>query len=123
MTAETKAKLLAMIERGYEPRGAASALDLDVTVVTAAGPKFRKAIAAAMAVGNDRLKAKILELALDGGDVRALQTMLERREALTVDETSPGAITRIERVIIDGRCNHCGKPSGLKPKGNGGNDV
>ncbi len=117
---DTRHRLIQLISDGHEPSAAAVALDMDVSVITKAGVKLRKAIDTAMSVGNARLKSKILELALEGGNVQALERQLERREALTVDATATRAIGRIERIVIDNAiCPSCGYEHVSQPKGNG----
>lgn len=108
MNAATRKKLLKLIEAGHAPEGAADSLNLDISVVNE--EELRSEIDNALRVGTARLRSKVMELALEGGDVRALQIMLERREAV---ETADTGITRIERVILNGRCRLCEHRSGM----------
>ena len=108
MTAEDKAELLKLIESGHDPEAAAIAVGLPVSLVNSPKPQLKKALDAALRVGTARLRGKIMELALKGDNVQALERQLERREAV-VDDTGIGCIER--RIVPgNGRCVHCHKP-------------
>ena len=101
MKAAERAAWLKLISEGHDPKLAAQALSLPVSV--ADEPKFAKAVQAALAMATAKLREKVLSLAIDNSDIRALEKEIERREL----QSDGGGITRIERVIID--TTHCPK--------------
>ncbi len=108
-----QAEFLKLVRNGHDPEAAVVALDLDMSVLN--DPELKPGIQEALRIGTARLRSKIMQLALDSNDVRALTQLLDRREALEVD-----GIARIERVILGGKCKACGHRSGL-PLDNVGN--
>ena len=104
MSPEDKAKLLKLIEACHTPDAACSALGLPLSDVAKPGPKLAAAIQAAESVGLARLKSTVMDLALKGDNVQALERELERREAKTLGTKG---IERIERIVIF-KCEKCG---------------
>ena len=115
MNATDKAKLLALVSSGHDPESAAIAVGADLSLVNKPKPQLKKALAAALRVARARLRGKIMELALEGNNVQALERQLERLEA----KTDTGGLQRIERVIISAKCEACGHRPSLAPSGNG----
>jgi hypothetical protein len=103
-----KEKLLKLIAAGHDCEAAAHALGIDAAALS--DPDLKKSIQEAHRVATARLKSKIMQLALDSDDARSLLQLLERREAMAVDDK----VTGIERVIVDAICAHCGRPTGPK---------
>jgi hypothetical protein len=110
---EDKAKLLKLIEACHTPEAACSALGLPLSDVAKPGPRLAAAIQAAESVGLARLKSKVMDLALEGNNVQALERELERREAKTLGTKG---IERIERIVIF-KCERCGHEPNVMPKG------
>jgi hypothetical protein len=106
MKAAERAAWLKLISEGHDPKLAATALSLPVSV--ADEKKFQPSIRAALSMATAKLREKVLSLAINNEDIRALEKELERRE-LTADS---GGVTRIERVILKGGgvCVNCGRP-------------
>ena len=101
MKAAERAAWLKLISEGHDPKLAAQALSLPVSVADES--KFQKAIQAALAMATANLREKVLSLALGNSDIRALEKELERRE-LVADS---GDVQRIESIIIF-KCEKCG---------------
>ena len=109
MKAAQRAAWLKLISEGHDPKLAATALGLPVSV--ADEDKFQKAIQAALSMATAKLREKVLHLAISNSDIRALEKELDRRE-LVADS---GGVTRIERLVLSppgGYCVHCHKPQG-----------
>ncbi len=101
MKAAERAAWIKLISEGHDPKLAAIALGLPVSV--ADEPKFQKAVQAALAMATAKLREKVLALAIGNSDIRALEKEIERRE-LTADS---GGVQRIVRVVIF-KCEKCG---------------
>ena len=101
MKAVERTAWLKLISEGHDPKLAATALSLPVSV--ADEPKFQKAIQAALAMATASLREEVFSLALDTKDIRSLERELERRE-LVADS---GGVQRIERHVIF-KCEACG---------------
>jgi hypothetical protein len=110
MKAEDRAKLLKLISDGHDPAAAVVALSLDVSVVNEL--EFQSAIQEALRVGTAMLRGKVLELAINNGNVRALEKQLERRETLAAGED---VITSIACTIVF-NCEKCGYQPGFEPR-------
>ena len=116
MKAAERAAWLKLISEGHDPKLAAEALKLPVSV--ASEDKFQPAIQAALSMATAKLRQRVLSLALGKEDLSALTKELERRELVA----DTGGVTRIERLILSppgGYCVHCHQPQGMARKTNG----
>ena len=113
MTADDKAALIRLIESGHDPEAACASLNLPASTVIQPGPKLARGIQAALRVGTARLRSKVLELALAGDNVQALERQLDRREQAA---TAGKGLQLIERRVIF-KCEKCGHEPELSPKG------
>ena len=100
-------EFLAKLSAGHDQGSAAAALGLGEGQIKAGGSKLQVEIATAFRTGTSRLRAKIMETALSDDNSAVLMKLLEQRTA--IQEFENGGITRIERVIFNGRCHHCGR--------------
>ena len=110
MKAAQRAAWLKLISEGHDPKLAAEALKLPVSV--ASEDKFQPAIQAALSMATAKLRQRVLSLALGKEDLSALTKELERRELVVADG---GGVTRIERLVLSptgGFCLHCHQPQG-----------
>ena len=111
MTASDRAKWLRLISEGHSPQLAALALKLPASV--ADEQKFQPAIKQAQSLATERLRQRVLALALGKEDLSALTKELERRELVADGE----GITRVERIIINPPCPKCGTVQPLPSSG------
>ena len=114
MTPAEKRKLIAQIEAGMDSDSACAVLGIPASEITNASKRFAAQISEAERAGSARLRGRLFKNALSANDTKFLQDLLDRRAQAGANQ----AITRIERVVIDGgyRCAHCGKPPGAAPK-------
>ncbi len=114
MTPTLKKKLLARINAGMDSDSACAVLGIPASEITNASKRFAAQIDSAVRAGSARLRGRLFKNALRDDDTKYLQDLLDRRAQAGANQ----AITRIERVVIDGgyRCAHCGKPPGAAPK-------
>lgn len=113
MTPTQKKKLLTQIEAGMDSDSACAVLGIPASEITNASKRFAAQIDSAVRAGSARLRGRLFKNALRDDDTKYLQDLLDRRAQAGANQ----AITRIERVVIDGgyRCAHCGKPPGAAP--------
>ncbi len=114
MTPTLKKKLLARINAGMDADSACAELRISASEITNASKRLSAQIDEAIRAGSARLRGRLFKNALRDDDTKYLQDLLDRRAQAGANQ----AITRIERVVIDGgyRCAHCGKPPGAAPK-------
>ncbi len=114
MTLALKKKLLARINAGMDGDSACAELGIPASEITNASKLFAARLDEAVRAGSARLRGRLFKNALRDDDTKYLQDLLDRRAQAGANQ----AITRIERVVIDGgyRCAHCGKPPGAAPK-------
>lgn len=110
MDTKDKEKFLKLIAAGHDVATASAELNLDISLTN--DPELREDIQKAHALAAGRLRAKLMQAALDSDDVRTLSSLLDRLEVMAGTETH---ITKINRVILDGQCKFCGHSSGMKP--------
>ena len=115
MTRDQRKALLKLVGRGLDIESGAAQLNLPMAEVRKSGKVYAKQLKEAFSVGSALLRARVIETAVVADDTKTISAELERRELTAAAGT---AITKIERVIIDGgyRCAHCGKPPGAAPK-------
>lgn len=101
-------KLFSKLRAGHDLEAAGGDLGLSEAQIKIAREKYGDEIAIAFRTGTARLRSKIMDSALTGDNAIILMKLLEHREALFPEEASRG-ISIIERVILPGKCEHCGK--------------
>ena len=105
-----RAELLKLVRVGHDTEAAAAKLDISMAEVRKGGEKLRQDLDDAFATASARLRAKLLEGALDGNDLKLLSGILERREIAQQAATAENGINKIVRVILtEANCPHCGK--------------
>ena len=103
--AAKKRKVLDLIQAGHDPAAAAVGAGLPLSVTKLAAMQDR--IQDALRIGTARLRSKVTDLALAGGDVRALENILAHRET-QLDKIEIGINHFIERVIVSqDKCPQC----------------
>ena len=105
MTHDQRKALLELVSLGLDIEAGAAQLGLPMHAVHKSGKAFAKQLDAAFAVGSARLRARVLETALEDGDGKAISAVLDARELSAARDTS---VRRIEPVIIDSPCQKCG---------------
>ena len=106
--------LLTKLCDGHDLESAGAALELTEAQIGLARGKYGTEIAIAFKTGTGKLRAKIMQNALDDDDPAILLKLLEQREKQT--ESSADPITLVERVIINMfSCPHCDHLLGREP--------
>ena len=100
-------KLLDKLRAGHDLEAARASLELSEGQIEAGGDKLRVEIGTAFRVGTARLRGQVMEKALNDDNAAVLLKLLEQRTAL--QEGEHGGITKVERVIFNGQCHHCGR--------------
>ena len=106
LSRDDRESLLTKLKDGHDVESAGAGLGLSEAQIELAQDKYGDKIASAFRTGTARLRARIMDTALSDDNSSVLLKLLEQRETQT-SKTVP--ITLIERVIIDGTCQHCGK--------------
>ena len=98
--------LLVKLKDGHDLESAGASLGLSGAQIDLARDSFGDEIATAFKTGTGKLKAKIMQNALDEDNSAVLLKLLEQREKQT--ESSADPITLVERVIVNmSSCPHC----------------
>ena len=106
--------LLTKLCDGHDLESAGAALELTEAQIGLARGKYGTEIAIAFKTGTGKLRAKIMQNALDDDDPAILLKLLEQREKQT--ESSADPITLVERIIVPmSECPHCKQLLGTTP--------
>ena len=98
--------LLVKLKDGHDLESAGASLGLSGAQIDLARDSFGDEIATAFKTGTGKLKAKIMQNALDEDNSAVLLKLLEQREKQA--ESSADPITLVERVIVNmPSCPHC----------------
>jgi hypothetical protein len=79
MKAALRERILSLVASGYDVEGAAAEAGAKMAAVRE-DKQLQAGLGEAFKVGTARLRAKLTAMALDGGDVRALERLLDYRE-------------------------------------------
>ena len=107
-------KLLSLLRKGHDLEAACVSLKLTDAQVEGARDKYAAEIATAFKVGTAKLRARIMESALSSDNATILFRLLEAREASQAADENP--ITEIRRIVVAGRCEHCGHQPVSRPE-------
>lgn len=105
LTKKDRESLLSKLRDGFDLQSAGADLGLTEAQLGVAKGKYGLEMDKAYDVGTGKLKVKIMQHALDTVNPSVLLKLLELREKES-EKTDP--ITLVERIIIPGRCPHCG---------------
>ena len=106
--------LLFKLKDGHDLESAGASLGLSGAQIDLARDSFGEALAKAFKTGTGKLKAKIMQNALDEDNSAVLLKLLEQREKQA--ESSADPITKVERVIVPMyECPHCKQLLGTTP--------
>ena len=98
--------LLFKLRAGHDLESSGASLGLSGAQIDLARDSFGDEIAKAFKTGTGKLKAKIMQNALDEDNSAVLLKLLEQREKQA--ESSADPITKVERVIVNmSSCPHC----------------
>ena len=109
MDSGQRRELLKLIRSGLDVEAGAAKLGISMAEVRKGGAKLQRAINDSFALASARLRAKLLEGALDGNDMKLLSNILERREAAQVAAAAAAGIRAIRVEMVEAKCPHCGK--------------
>ena len=90
-----RAELLKLVRVGHDTEAAAAKLDISMAEVRKGGEKLRRELDDAFATASARLRAKLLEGALDGNDLKLLSGILEQRKIAQQAATAENGINKI----------------------------
>lgn len=109
LSKKDKESLLTKLRDGHDLESAGAALGLTEGQIGVAQGKHGPEMVKAFKTGTARLRARIMEAALDDNNTATLLRLLEQREKQS-EQADP--ITLVERIIVSATCQHCGKYTG-----------
>ncbi len=107
MNTEEKKKFLDLVSSGHDTSTASHELGIEIPD----NPEFQQEIKEAYSLAAGRLRARLMQAALLSSDVKSLTDLLNRLEVLA---GASNQITGVARIIIAGRCSHCGHTTGAE---------